>query len=259
MQKRGEGYQVSRKEDGTFVTSIDVFASKYIKSALRGQFGKDTNVISEENEFWENKQNERDEYFLIDPIDGTSFFIRGGDFCVNVAYIVNGTAVFGAICIPTKKEVFFSDENSVYKQTPQGVVRLLPQFNHSDQKPDYAMISNRRSIARLGGTLFNAEDMENRLELMKVRISNKLTAVAAIKYCLLLEGLGDFAVSFGTVSSWDIAAACALCKSMGIHFTDNNGNNFKFDFETKSQTVFASGYDFLHQSIIRAFKDPVVY
>ncbi|MBL0725863.1 MAG: hypothetical protein JJW01_02815 [Alphaproteobacteria bacterium] len=257
LQKRNEGYQVSRKKDGTFVTSVDLLANKYIKSLLRSKFGKDIKIVSEENDEWENAQNECSEYFLIDPIDGTSFFIRGGDFCINIAYVVNGIPVFGIIGIPTKGEIFFNDKNNVYKQTKNDTIRLLPQFSTQGHKKNYAMISNHRSIIRTSGDSFNADDMGQRLETMCVKISCKLSAVAAIKYCLLIEGVGDFVLSFGTISAWDIAAPNALCRAMGIHFTDSNGKELNFGYTVKNQSVFASGYNFLHRSLLTAFKNPL--
>ena len=59
-------------------------------------------IVSEENSQTDNllaaKENE---YFMIDPLDGTSSFIKKSDeFTVNIAFIKNKKAVFGSIYLP---------------------------------------------------------------------------------------------------------------------------------------------------------------
>ena len=260
LQKRTEGYQVNKKEDGTLVTSVDLFASQYIKTSLRSIFGQNIKIVSEENDAWENKQNAKDEYFLIDPIDGTSFFIKGGDFCINIAYISGGKPIFGAIAIPTTKEIFFNLGSSVYKICDNNhKTEILPKFTSNASKRECIIINNRRYINRFEGDIFTVKDIEERLMSMGLVISDRLTAVAAIKYCMLIEGKGDFVVSLGVLRCWDVAAANAIANAMNIHFTDGEGKEINLKLNHKIQVIFASGYNVIHRCLLRSFKDPYNY
>jgi 3'-phosphoadenosine 5'-phosphosulfate (PAPS) 3'-phosphatase len=45
-----------------------------------------------------------DLYFLVDPLDGTKEFIRGGDdYTVNIGLISNGTPLLGAVFTPARR------------------------------------------------------------------------------------------------------------------------------------------------------------
>jgi 3'(2'), 5'-bisphosphate nucleotidase len=47
-----------------------------------------------------------DTYFLVDPLDGTKEFVRGGDdYTVNIGLIVNGTPHVGAVFAPATERL----------------------------------------------------------------------------------------------------------------------------------------------------------
>ena len=71
-------------------------------------------MISEES----RKENvDSDEFFLVDPLDGTKEFIKGsGQFSVNIAFIKKKKPLLGVIYIPMTGNMYFSDEEkNAYK------------------------------------------------------------------------------------------------------------------------------------------------
>ena len=65
-------------------------------------------VISEEAYSKNFLPNYDNEFFLVDPLDGTKEFIKKNDeFTVNIAYVENGITQIGFINVPAKNNIFF--------------------------------------------------------------------------------------------------------------------------------------------------------
>ena len=78
-----ENLQVSSKSLGNFVTSSDLNTEKIIKDVLQYHF-PDYGLIMEESDNIIGK--DKDNSFIVDPIDGTSNFIHGiPHFCIVIA------------------------------------------------------------------------------------------------------------------------------------------------------------------------------
>lgn len=69
--------------------------------------------IAEENSAASIPFNSRDEFFIIDPIDGTTNCLHGYASCaVCVAYVCNGKAAFGAVYSLADDELFYAAAGS---------------------------------------------------------------------------------------------------------------------------------------------------
>ena len=87
------GLTVESKGDQDFVTDIDRDTERAIRSALLNAFPGDT-VMGEEF----GGGDPESMLWVVDPIDGTSNFIRGlSDWAVSLALIAHGTLVLGVI------------------------------------------------------------------------------------------------------------------------------------------------------------------
>jgi 3'(2'), 5'-bisphosphate nucleotidase len=98
---RSEDLQVEHKADFSPLTLADRRAHDIINAGLI-RLAPDTPVLSEEGDippFPERKH--WDEFWLVDPLDGTKEFIKGnGEFTVNIGLIQNGEPVVGVIYAP---------------------------------------------------------------------------------------------------------------------------------------------------------------
>jgi myo-inositol-1(or 4)-monophosphatase len=84
--------EYTQKKDRSKVTVWDVNVEHTLRSALAQQFpefgfeGEETGVFGNTETYW-----------LVDPIDGTSSFIRGLRYCTNMAALVHGGVVIAAV------------------------------------------------------------------------------------------------------------------------------------------------------------------
>ena len=73
------GFETMKKEDSSPLTEADLHSNKRIRDFLFANTDV-SNIISEEDKEIAYKQRSKwDYYWLIDPIDGTKEFVKGGD------------------------------------------------------------------------------------------------------------------------------------------------------------------------------------
>ena len=102
-----ENLQVSKKGPRDFVTNSD----KKIENILITELSKKKfSVISEE--IGTKITNNSNNYWVIDPIDGTTNFLHGiPHFCISVAFMSDREIISGVIYDPIKNEIFYAEKN----------------------------------------------------------------------------------------------------------------------------------------------------
>ena len=105
-----ENLQVSKKGPQDFVTNADIKAEKIIIEELK-KARPNYSVISEENGVEKNKDESN--FWIIDPIDGTTNFLHGvPHFAISIALQSNNEIVAGLIFDPIKNELFYAEKNN---------------------------------------------------------------------------------------------------------------------------------------------------
>ena len=105
-----EKLQVSSKGPSDFVTNSDKKVEKILIEELTKSRNK-FSIISEE--IGEVKNSDKDNYWIIDPIDGTSNFLHGiPHFSISIALKSNKEIVSGLVFDPIKNEMFYGEKNS---------------------------------------------------------------------------------------------------------------------------------------------------
>ena len=105
-----EKLQVSKKGPLDFVTNSDLKAEKIIIEELK-KARPNYSIISEENGIENNK--DKNNTWIIDPIDGTVNFLHGiPHFAISVALRSNENIVSGLIFDPIKNEMFFAEKEN---------------------------------------------------------------------------------------------------------------------------------------------------
>ena len=105
-----EKLQVSKKGPTDFVTNADVKVEKIIIEELK-KARPNYSILSEENGSENNK--DKNNTWIIDPIDGTINFLHGiPHFSISIALKSNDEIVSGLIFDPIKNEMFFADKES---------------------------------------------------------------------------------------------------------------------------------------------------
>ena len=103
-----ENLQVSKKGPRDFVTNADKKVEKILISELSK---KKFSIISEEagKIIQENKNS----FWVIDPIDGTTNFLHGiPHFCISLALISDNEIISAVIFDPIKNEIFYAEKNT---------------------------------------------------------------------------------------------------------------------------------------------------
>ena len=105
-----EKLQVSKKGPKDFVTNADIKAEKIIIEELK-KARPNYSIISEENGIEKNK--DKSNTWIIDPIDGTINFLHGiPHFAISIALQFNNEIISGLIFDPIKNELFYAEKNN---------------------------------------------------------------------------------------------------------------------------------------------------
>ncbi len=105
-----EKLQVSIKGPSDFVSNADTKAEKIIIEELT-KIKKNYSIISEEEGSKTNKDKENT--WIIDPIDGTTNFLHGiPHFAISIALRSGNEIISGVIYDPIKDEMFYAEKNN---------------------------------------------------------------------------------------------------------------------------------------------------
>ena len=105
-----ENLQVSKKGPKDFVTKTDKRVEKILIEEL-SKSKKNYSFITEETGKILNKN--KNIFWIIDPIDGTTNFLHGvPHFAISIALQKDGEIISGLISDPIKNEIFYAEKNS---------------------------------------------------------------------------------------------------------------------------------------------------
>ena len=105
-----EKLQVLSKGPSDFVTNSDKKVEKIIIEELT-KYKKRFSLISEE--IGEIKNSDLENFWIIDPIDGTTNFLHGvPHFAISIALKSKKEIISGLIFDPIKNEMFYAEKNS---------------------------------------------------------------------------------------------------------------------------------------------------
>ena len=212
-----DGIKVDEKSKYDFVTEVDRRSEELIISQLSNAF-PDHGFYGEETGF-RGKQDSPFEW-IIDPLDGTTNFVRGiPHVAVSIACRINGRLEHAVVLEPFQRE------------------------EYTASRGDGAMLNGRR--IRVSGRLstkgalyatgipFNSpafDDMENYLKSMRAFASNsagiRRLGVASLDLAYVASGRIDVFWEMH-LKAWDIAAGALLVREAGGMVSDfQGGENF---------------------------------
>ena len=198
-----EKLQVSKKGPSDFVTNSDLRVEKIIIEELK-KAKPNYSVISEENGIENNK--DKNNTWIIDPIDGTINFLHGiPHFAISIALRSNNEIVSGLIFDPIKNEMFFAEkDNGAF-------------FNNQRIR-----VSQKNE---LNNCLFATGGKVNK----EPNLSYRKSGCAALDMAYVAAGRYDGYFQYN-LNLWDIAAGIVLVKEAGgmLNQIDlSNYNNIK--------------------------------
>ena len=157
------------------------------------------------------------EFFLVDPLDGTKEFIKGGsDFTVNVALVENHVPVTGVVYAPARGEIWWGD------------VRGAAGRSAARSRDNELVIARPMSGARLRraahrGRLEIAQHAGDR-GLARCRRRRRAVSIgSSLKFVLIASGEADVYPRAGPTMEWDTAAGDAVLRAAGGRTFDLDG------------------------------------
>ncbi|MDZ7807785.1 MAG: 3'(2'),5'-bisphosphate nucleotidase CysQ [Gracilimonas sp.] len=195
--------EVIKKEDDSPLTKADLAAHHIIVDALK-EIDPDTPVISEESGIpdYEERKN-WDEFWLVDPLDGTKEFIKkNGEFTVNIALIKGDKPVLGVVYVPAFDVMYYGDDTigSYKREGEKKAVKLEIQI------PLKIIGPARIVVSRSHGD----DSTQKKLAELDIEVSEEVPSGSSIKFCLVAEGKADLYPRLGPTMEWDTAAADAV-------------------------------------------------
>jgi 3'(2'), 5'-bisphosphate nucleotidase len=203
LRVRADGFVVQNKSDFTPVTLADTNAERIIAAGLR-EATPQIPVIAEEEVAAGQVSAFGDEYWLVDPLDGTRGFASGGDdFTVNIGLIRRGRAVIGAVACPATAEIFFGIVGGgAWKKTNEGIAAI-----------------SARTVPPEGLSVMASRHYQHDPKLAEFLSAYKIGSLSNIgsaqKFCRIAEGTADFYPRLGTTMEWDTAAPQAVLEAAG--------------------------------------------
>ncbi len=224
LELRNRGLTKEIKSDNTPVSNGDIEVNKIITKKIN-ELTPHIRIVSEETS--DNKSiKDLNDFWLIDPIDGTYDYINNLDeFTINAGLIIDKQPVAGLIYAPAKKRMFYSYGNSFAFELIDGKPVKLNKKNNFD-KNRIKFVSYSKKIKP------EIEKIHKELNVKEyVRMKSSL------KFCVIASGEFDGYVAEPRACEWDIAAGHAILKHAGGNVTDFEGNEIlygKKDFKNPS-------------------------
>lgn len=199
----GDAGVVRQKDDVSPLTEADLRADAVIRQGLEMEF-PGIFICSEESR--SSGHAETDEFFLVDPLDGTKEFIkRNGEFTVNIALVQQGVPVMGVVYAPALDELFYAAAGlGAWVQKASAEPEMLRAKSWLPSEGLRVIGSRSHGSARLGDWLSTLDCPHSLIEVG-----------SSLKFCRVAQGLADIYPRLGPTSQWDTAAAQCVLQAAG--------------------------------------------
>ena len=211
------GFTVTEKSDASPVTQADVLCEEIIFNAL-ARLTPDVPVVGEEHCAGGKIPVLSSRFFwLVDPIDGTTEFVKkNGEFTINIALIDGTKPVFGVVYAPVVQKLF-------YTKAPETAV---------EKKDGKDCVIKTRSVPVDGADVLCSrshfhEEKAKRI-LGKIPVKDVIRRGSSLKFCEIAAGRGDVYPCTHETHEWDTAAADAVLTAAGGLLVDINGKKLAY-------------------------------
>ncbi len=200
---------VVEKSPQDYASEVDAAAEKEIIKELRKAY-PDVAILAEES----GAMGTGRQTFVIDPLDGTSNYLRGfPHFCVSIALVENGEPIDGVIFDPLRNELFTASRGA-------GVLLNDKKMRVTERKDlNGSMLITGfppRERARLPAHLQAIN------ELLQSAEDVRRTGSAALDLAYVACGRADAYFEAG-VKAWDVAAGILMVREAGGRVCDFKG------------------------------------
>ncbi len=214
-----DSYNIQHKTDESPLTAADLAANNLIAAELPQILALP--IISEEAEvpdfadrgLWEN-------FWLVDPLDGTKEFIAGnGEFTVNIALVQHNRPILGVVHVPAT-DITYLGVLDARESASLGAWKYQQGRN---PEPIHVRSMGERYTGHESFTVLlshrhGTQATVNLMDSVKSRWTGPIettNAGSSLKFCVIAEGKADFYPRLAPTSEWDTAAAQAVLEAAG--------------------------------------------
>jgi myo-inositol-1(or 4)-monophosphatase len=203
--RRGTGFRRWEKTPGHPVCEIDLEVDAFLRDRLT-ELDPEAGWLSEEA-LDVSDRIERPRLWVVDPIDGTRDYLRGGPgWCVSVALVQERTPLIGVLDAPARGEHWVAHKG-------RGAWRNGERLRASGR-------------TGLGGARVPADQLpEGDSDLVAVAKPNSI----ALRIALVAAGEADLVATLRWGFEWDIAAAALIAAEAGATVTGALGQPLAFN------------------------------
>lgn len=209
------GFDVESKADRSPVTEADKAAELIILAAI-ARAAPGVPVIAEEEVAAGRIPRHEDCYFLVDPLDGTKEFVRGGDdFTVNIGLVEGNTPTLGVVFTPARNLIHAGiktqgawmqndgHRQAIHTRKPSEMLRAVASKSHFNQ--DTADYLNHAAPG-----------------------CGYVAVGSSLKFCCVAEGQADIYPRLSPTSEWDTAAGHAVLLAAGGRVDGPDGKSLRY-------------------------------
>lgn len=209
------GFEVESKQDTSPVTEADRAAELIILAAL-ARAAPGVPVVAEEEVAAGRIPAHGDTYFLVDPLDGTKEFIRGGDdYTVNIGLIQRGVPALGVVHSPARRTLH------------GGIVGRGSWLEDGQGRRDIRTRGRGDEVVAVASKSHFTQNTADYLEAA-VGLCGHLSIGSSLKFCVVAEGLADIYPRLSPTSEWDTAAGHAVLLAAGGRVDGVDGTPLRY-------------------------------
>ena len=211
LSLREKGLKKEIKSDNTPVSNGDLEVNKFITRKI-SQITPNIPIISEETS--DHKENNQlNNFWLVDPIDGTYDYINNlEEFTINAGLIIKKKPVAGLIYAPAKNRMFYSYGDDLAFELKNG----------KETKLDGLKSKNQTSVKFVSYSNKTKPEIEKIYK--EIGVTNHIRMKSSLKFCVVATGEYDGDVAEPRACEWDIAAGHAILIHAGGTITDFDKN-----------------------------------
>lgn len=196
------GFEIQAKTDSSPVTDADRAAELIILAAL-ARAAPGVPVIAEEEVAAGRIPNHDNVYFLVDPLDGTKEFVRGGDdYTVNIGLIEDGQPRLGVVFAPATGTLHGG---------------CVGEGAWIDEGRGRSPIRTRERGEQLTAVASKSHLNQATVDYLEAAVGTCGYAAvgSSLKFCIVAEGKADIYPRASPTSEWDTAAGHAVLLAAG--------------------------------------------
>ncbi len=215
-----QDFEVTTKDDSSPLTQADLASHRIIRDEL-ARLTPEIPLLSEESaDIPFDVRANWDEYWLIDPLDGTKEFInRNGEFTVNIALIRGSEPVLGVVYVPVSGVTYSGVVGAgAWRSDDAGATESI-RVRIPCADPMVVVGSRSHANPALAG------------HLEKMGAFELVSMGSSLKFCLVAEGKADFYPRLGPTSEWDTAAAHAVVLAAGGKIVTLDGEALRYNLK----------------------------